>query len=36
MDARIGEVLVAAHAVILKARGDAAVSVQWQLRDSGP
>ena len=33
--ARMGEMIVTAHAVILKARGDAAVSVQWQLCDSG-
>ena len=32
--ARRGEIVVTAHAVILEARGDAAVSVQWQLCDS--
>ena len=31
----MGEMLVTAHVAILKARGDAAVSVQWQLCDSG-
>ena len=31
----MGEMIVTAHAVILKARGDAAVSFQWQLCDSG-
>lgn len=32
--ARMGEMIVTAHAAILKARGDDAVSVQWQLCDS--